>query len=72
MMQIRLCWRPDVVHHEDRPNPCAGEWMDANFEGRRHMKIILESALEVYGPGSHWVEKRDVPDVLPGNQNYEG
>ena len=61
MMQIRLCWRPEVVHHEDRPNPCAGEWMDADFEGRRHMKIILESALEAYGPGSHWIEKRDAP-----------
>jgi hypothetical protein len=55
MKQIRLCWRFDVVHHEDRPNPCAGEWMVADFKGRRHMKIILEAALEVYGPGSHRV-----------------
>lgn len=23
------------------------------------MKIILESALEAYGPGSHWIEKRE-------------
>lgn len=52
-----------------RLNPCAGEWMDADFEGRRHMKIILESALEAYGPGSHWVEKRDVPALPAGSQD---
>lgn len=44
---------PDVIHHKDRPSPCAGEWVGADFEGRRHMEIIRPPCLRA---GWHWIE----------------
>lgn len=69
MKQIRLCWRPDVVGHEYPPSLCAGEWMEADFDARRHMRRVLKLALEAGGPGSHWVEKREAPAPLVINQD---
>lgn len=63
MKEMRLCWRDDIVHGKDDQVQNGGNWMEATFENRREMKIILEAALKVYGPGSHWLEQRDTATV---------
>ncbi len=58
MIEIRLEWSVDT-HTEPSEQPrYAGKWMPATFENRRILRIILESSLEVFGPGTHWIEKR--------------
>lgn len=58
MTEIRLCWRPDIVHHEDTLR-FSQEWLEATPKNRRAVELVLNVALDVYGPGSHWIEERD-------------
>jgi alkanesulfonate monooxygenase SsuD/methylene tetrahydromethanopterin reductase-like flavin-dependent oxidoreductase (luciferase family) len=59
MPEIRLCWRPEIVHYGDDPTRHSGAWLVATPESRSDIEIIMASANEVYGAGSHWIEERE-------------
>lgn len=61
MEQIRLAWRPDVVHLADVVK-FSDEWTAATYETTKTLEIVLKAALAVYGPGSHWIERRTATD----------
>jgi hypothetical protein len=60
MIEIRLCWLPGVVHRKDDHVESGGKWMRATLQVRSDMKTLLEIATEIYGPGTHWIEERNV------------
>jgi hypothetical protein len=57
MQEIRLTWRPDVVHHTDVVR-FSDEWVEATRETVTTMQIVVKAANEIYGIGSHWLETR--------------
>ena len=59
MKQIRLCWRPDVRHPQDIVI-FDGTWREATDDVVRDVQLLLAIGLDVHGPGSHWIEKREV------------
>lgn len=58
MIEIRLAWSIDAHAAPTEQPHYAGKWMAATFENRRILRIILKSSLEIFGPGTHWIEKR--------------
>ncbi|RYZ00982.1 MAG: hypothetical protein EOO24_15735, partial [Comamonadaceae bacterium] len=66
MRQIRLCWHPHVEHAEHEIYTHR-DWSPATPEVRRDLAIIVRTANELYGAGSHWTEEREVrrPDADP-------
>lgn len=58
MKQIRLVWRSNVAHLRDAV-PFSDAWIGDSEESRVTMAIVLDAALEIYGPDTHWVEQRD-------------
>jgi len=66
MKQVRVCRGPRVKHfHQDVL--LYGEWVEATAEAVEDCNSIEALGNELFGPGSHWVERREVdPErVLP-------
>jgi len=66
MKPIRVCRGPRVKHfHQDVL--LYGEWVEATAEAVEDCNSIEALGNELFGPGSHWVERREVdPErVLP-------
>ena len=59
MVEIRLCWKLAVVHHDDEVKVDGGLWEPATPDSRNYLGIVLESINEVHGAGSHWIAERD-------------
>lgn len=59
MKEIRLGWSPDVSHHEHDMRSY-GSWTPFTAELRRDYEIVAETANEVFGEGSHWIEERQI------------
>ncbi|MBS0426292.1 MAG: SgcJ/EcaC family oxidoreductase [Proteobacteria bacterium] len=59
MKQVRVCRGARVKHfHQDVL--LYGEWVEATDEALEHCETIEVLGNELFGPGSHWVELRDV------------
>ena len=59
MTEIRLCWTPEVEHRTDVP-PFSSEWVELTASALAEFEIIIEVANGIYGPSSHWLERREV------------
>ena len=62
MREIRLRWVAGEEHiaAESAPRrPCGGLWHPDTPENREALQKIVETAIETYGPGSHWLEERE-------------
>ena len=58
MNEIRICWD---VNSKPSATECAqnaGHWHPDSPNNREMLKIILESAIEIHGVGTHWIETR--------------
>ncbi|MDP9898947.1 GGDEF domain-containing protein [Variovorax ginsengisoli] len=64
MKEIRLSWSPDVSHQEHDMRSY-GNWTPFAAELRRDYEIVAETANEIFGEGSHWVEERQVRRLAP-------
>lgn len=63
MTEIRICRSlPDKT---SLPGEAAdgGAWHPDSPNNREMLRIILESCLEIYGQGTHWVEEREAVGV---------
>lgn len=59
MKQVRVCRGPRVKHfHQDVL--LYGEWVEATTEAVEDCGSIEALGNELFGPGSHWVERREV------------
>lgn len=70
MKQVRICWLPSVVYQRDVQHevPSCSGWQAETRENALDMRLLCAEANKLYGPGSHWVETRDVlavSDFLP-------
>lgn len=62
MKQLRLFWREDIVHDDDDEHFDCGMWVPATPSARQQAKTICEVQNAIYGPGSHWIEVRELED----------
>jgi len=59
MTEIRICRNlPGKTSPPGEPAD-GGTWHPDSPNNREMLRIILESCLEIYGPGTHWVEVRE-------------
>lgn len=61
MLEIRLAWRPDVIHRTFAPIGRSDVWTAATPRSRQVLDTTLQMALEFYGPHTHWIESRERP-----------
>ncbi|MES2533818.1 MAG: GGDEF domain-containing protein [Pseudomonadota bacterium] len=59
MTQIRICSSQHVRQHQ--PVPGYANWTESSPAVRRDFEIIIETANELFGPGTHWLEERETP-----------
>jgi len=59
MKEIRICWRADVIRHEEETGQHGGLWFPWTLEMLAALVAMEEAGNEIYGPGSHWIEERD-------------
>jgi len=60
MKQIRVC-RSERIRYLKQDLITYGEWEDATPDMVRDCDAIVQAGTEIFGPGSHWIETRDVP-----------
>ena len=59
MTEIRVGW-PSGLHEDDDGQPIdGGLWFPDIPEVRRDLEAIVECGCEAYGPGTHWLGKRE-------------
>ncbi|CAN5378242.1 diguanylate cyclase [soil metagenome] len=59
MTQIRICRSPHVRLHQ--PEPGYADWTECSPAVRRDFEIIIETANELFGADTHWIEERATP-----------
>lgn len=59
MIQIRLCWDPEVEHHTDVIH-FSSEWIELDPRALTELEITVEAANHMYGPRTHWIERREL------------
>ena len=66
MNEIRIYWNmPGRVDKSGQPVNC-GHWHADTPSNRQMLEIILESGLEIYGAGTHWVDVKKKPASSAG------
>lgn len=62
MKQVRICWLPSTVHQSADINsaPSCSGWEEETRESALEIRLLSNAANKLYGPGTHWVETRDV------------
>lgn len=67
MTEIRIQW--NVPGKASSPGTTAAElWHPDSPRNRKMLQIILESAIEIHGAGTHWIAVREYDpayDVIP-------
>jgi len=58
MREIRIAWRCDVIHRTFASIDLSDRWVRETPEARQVLEGILQSALNFYGPETHWIETR--------------
>ena len=58
MKEIRIRWRPNVVHRDDEPGDVS-LWQPYTPQALRELQLIVDAANEVHGEATHWVEERE-------------
>jgi hypothetical protein len=59
MKEIRICWRSDVIKHEEAERQHGGLWFPWTLERLATLRAIEEAGNEIFGSGSHWLEERE-------------
>lgn len=77
MKQVRICWLPAAVCSAidiENASTCTSYsgWQEETRESSLEVRSLCDAANKLYGPGSHWIERRDIPvvrdflsDILP-------
>lgn len=61
MHEIRLAWKPEVIHRTFASVGMSDRWAVANPRSIQALEDVLRIALDFYGTDSHWIEKRGQP-----------
>ena len=64
MKQIRVC-RSERISHLKQDFVTYGEWEDATPGMVSDCEAIVQAGVEIFGPGSHWIETRELPPTRP-------
>ncbi|EWS54896.1 MULTISPECIES: hypothetical protein [unclassified Methylibium] len=59
MYQIRILWRRNVRHSVHFPK-MLNAWWPSTPELLEQFEGIVYAANEIHGPGTHWIERRQV------------
>lgn len=59
--QIRVAWNVIGRKNSSGKPIMAGKWHPDTPAFRKDLRIIVESGIEAYGVGSHWIEERKSP-----------
>ena len=58
MLEIRVCWPPDIEHEERGVFRDGGFWYRDVPEVRRALVSIVDELNRTHGAGTHWLEER--------------
>lgn len=64
MKQARLCWNDDVSKLK-RERSTGGAWAQATPGLLEYFEVMIQAGNSVFGPGTHWCETREAPELAP-------